>query len=357
MRYGLIPTRLAERFAVWFGRVPVPIGDCLLPLLQTRSLMAAVRLGVVDALGRRETAAADVARSCGLDPDAVEMLLRVLVSARYVSMRTEPARHSGPAQTRYRLSPLGVRTLLPGGALDARGYVQWNYVQWDLIEKLENLLRTGRGIDFHETLRGAENWHWYQQAMLDLARVAAPVLADLVPVKAGARTLLDVGGSHGLLGAAICRRHPPMRSVVLEVPEALDEARAAARKAGVDEIVEHRAGNVLEDALPGGADVVLLANVIHHFTRDQAIEVLAKVRDAATPGGTVAVWDFDRPAPDAAPELAADASALYFRLTSASQVVPGDEYGRWLREAGFGDVKVKRSVLAPVQVLAVGVKK
>jgi hypothetical protein len=84
--------------------------------------------------------------------------------------------------------------------------------------------------------------------------------------------------------------------------------------------------------------------------------VLRKVRDAVSVGGTVAIWDFDRPTSDAPPELAADASALYFRLTSTSQVVPGDEYGAWLREAGFRAVRLKRSVLAPFQVLAIGSK-
>src|SRR5512147_484596 len=151
MRYGLIPTRVAERLAAWFGRVPVTIGDCLLPLLQTRSLMAAVRLGIVDALGRREMPAPEVARACGLDADSVEMLLRVLVSARYISMRPP----SADRQARYRLSPLGLRALLPGGSVEARGYVQWNYVQWDLVENLESLLQTGRGVDFHEHLQGA----------------------------------------------------------------------------------------------------------------------------------------------------------------------------------------------------------
>lgn len=160
-----------------------------------------------------------------------------------------------------------------------------------------------------------------------------------------------------MLGAAICRRHPPMRSIVLELPAAVDEARAAARKAGVGDVVEHRTGNLLEDELPPGeADVVLLANVVHHFSREQAIGALRKVHRSLTRGGTVAVWEFDRPARDAPPELAADASALYFRLTSASQVVPRDEYAAWLREAGFGDVRLNRSVLAPIQVLALGQK-
>ena len=37
----------------------------------------------------------------------------------------------------------------------------------------------------------------------------------------------DVAGSHGLLGAAICRRHPPMTSVVLDLPQLYDTGRQA----------------------------------------------------------------------------------------------------------------------------------
>lgn len=352
MRYGMIPTRLVERLALWFGRVPVAIADSLLPLIQTRSLMVAIRLGIVDAIGTNEMSTADIARSCSLDANALDMLLRVLVSAGYVSM----GRGSSQRAAVYRLSAIGRQALLPGSTVEARGYVMWNFVQWGLIENLEELLRTGHGLDLHETLRGKQNWQWYQDAMLDLSRLAGPILARLVPVRAGARQLLDIGGAHGLLGAAICRKHPPMRSIVLDLPVAIEHARATARRACVDDVVEHRPGNVLKDELPSDMDVVLLANIIHHFTRDDAIRVLQKARTAMRPGGSIAVWDYDRPSPDAPPELAADASALYFRLTSTSQVVPGDEYAAWLREAGFNGVRVKRSLMAPVQMLALGTR-
>lgn len=352
MRYGMIPTRFAERLAAWLGRIPVGVADALLPLVQTRSLMAAVQLGIADAIGAGKVSAADVARSCNLDAAAVEMLLRVLVSAGYLSV----SRGSSPKVALYQLTSLGRRILLPGGPLEARGYLTWNFVQWQLLENFEELLRTGRGLDLHRTLDGQQNWQWYQQAMLDLSRVAAPILAKLVPVRSGAQYLLDIGGSHGLLGAAICRRHPPMRSIVLELSVAIEPARAVAHCAAVENIVEHRAADVLKDELPANMDVVLLSNVIHHFPKEDAIRVLKKAHTAMKREGTIAVWDFDRPSPNSAPELAADACALYFRLTSASECVCGEEYAAWLREAGFERVRLKRSPMAPVQVLALGTK-
>jgi len=348
----MIPTRLAERIAVWFGRVPLGIGDALLPLIQTRSLMAAVELGIADAIGTRKWTAVDLAGSCNLDAAVVEMLLRVLASSGYVSV----SRGSSQKVSLYRLSTIGRRTLLPGSPLEARGYLMWNFEQWHLLEGLEELLRTGRGLDLHRKLHGKEKWERYQRAMLDLSRIAAPILARLVPVRPGSGYLLDIGGSHGLLGAAICQRHPPMRSIVLDLGVAIQQAREVAHSAGVDDVVEHRAGNVLTDELPAEMDVVLLSNIIHHFTPDEAIRVLQKTRRAMKHSGTVAIWDFDRPAPDAPPELAADACALYFRLTSASQCVSGETYATWLRQAGFRGVRLKRPLLTPVQVLAVGIK-
>ena len=104
------------------------------------------------------------------------MLLRVLVSARYISMRPP----SADRQARYRLSPLGLRALLPGGSVEARGYVQWNYVQWDLVENLERLLQTGRGVDFHEHLQGALHW---PLAMGSLSR-RRPAVVSPQPVEA-----------------------------------------------------------------------------------------------------------------------------------------------------------------------------
>jgi hypothetical protein len=85
MRYGMIPTRLAERLAVWFGCVPVGVADVFSPLVQTRSLMAAVQFGIADAIGTRKVSAVDVARSCNLDETALDMLLRVLVASGYLS--------------------------------------------------------------------------------------------------------------------------------------------------------------------------------------------------------------------------------------------------------------------------------
>lgn len=345
MRYRVTASTIAERIALLAHRVPIPVIDCLVPLVQTRALMAAVRLGIFEAMGQQTRSAAEIAQRCSLDAGALDMLLRLMISTGYVV---------SAGGERYRLSALGRRTVLPGGEMDLRHYVEVNYVQWRLIEHMEALLQTGRGLEIHATIDDPQVWATYQHAMLELARIAAPIVGRLVPVPRGARTLLDLGGSHGLLGAAICRRHPPMRSTVLDLPIAIGAARRLAREEGLDDIVEHRAADLLKDDFGTGADVVLLANIVHHFTPDQNVEILRRARAAMTPRGTVAIWDFERPPAGARAEAGADATALFFRLTSTSQVTTAADYERWLRVAGFTGVRSKRSVLAPVNVLTIG---
>jgi hypothetical protein len=113
------------------------------------------------------------------------------------------------------------------------------------------------------------DWAVYQRAMLDVARFDVATLAARVPVRRGATRLLDIAGSHGLFGAALCRKHPPMTSTVTELPQALEAARALAAAERITDVVTHRAGDIttLDFAREpeGLSDAALLANILHHF--------------------------------------------------------------------------------------------
>jgi 2-polyprenyl-3-methyl-5-hydroxy-6-metoxy-1,4-benzoquinol methylase len=343
MQYGAIPTSLAERIALATGAVPIPVLDTLFAMLKARSVMAGVRLGVFDGLAKASRSATELAADLRLDPVGLELLLRTLVYCGYLAMD----------RGRFTLSKLGRRSMIAGAPRDLTGYVQWNYTQWDFAEHLERLVQTGAGLDFHQTLTDVAAWGHYQKAMLEIARFHAPAVARRVPVRAGATRLLDLAGSHGLLGAGICRQHPPLRSTVLDLPAAIEHARALAAAEGIQDVVEHRAGDLTRDDLGTGWDVVLMANILHHFQPPQIAEILRRVRTGLQPGGTVAIWEFERPRRDANP-AEGDGVALFFRLTSTAGAYSGDEYTQWLTDAGFMRVKCVRLRLVPGNVLVYG---
>lgn len=340
MNYGIIPTNPIEWLALKSGTVPVPVVDALFPLMKARAIMAGVRLGVFAALRDGERTAPELAASLGLDPECLELLLRTLAAVDYVVIRGG----------RFGLSDVSRDTMVAGGRMELFGYVEWNYTQWDIVARMEEVVRTGRGVDFHTTLETADAWRHYQRGMLEIARLDAPLVAARVPVRHGATALLDLAGSHGLIGAAICRRHPPMRSTVVDLPQAIDHARPLAEAEGLGEIVTHRAGDIMRDDLGPPVDVVVLSNILHHFKPGENGALLARAGAVLKRGGTVAVWEIEAPE-SSAPAGSGDAVAFFFRLTSSARAYHAREYVEWLRVAGFTSARVSRPVKRPGSVL------
>jgi hypothetical protein len=340
MQYGVIPTSLAERLALAAGAVPVPLIDLSFGVLKARMIMAGVELGVFNALAKQPHTHRSLAATLSLDAGCLELLLRCLVYAGY--LRLDGADYS--------LSPLAEKTMVDGAPRELTGFARWHYTQWEFIEQLETLVRTGQGVDFHSTMTDPQAWAHYQKAMLEVARFDAPILARRVPVRPGATRLLDLAGSHGLMGAAIARRHSGLRSTVIDLPNAIEHARRLAELEGHADIVEHRAGNLTTDDLGNEWDVVLLSNILHHFLPDDVRAITRRAHAALTPNGTVAIWELERPPASRKPSEG-DGVALFFRLTSSAAAYSGDEYAGWLREAGFTRVTIVRPALRPGTVL------
>ncbi len=342
MRYGIRPEGAFERLALLIDAVPVPAIDVLVPLLKARAIMAGVRLGIFKTLAAGPRSPEELAAELGLDGECLRLLLRVLVSSQYL-------RRSGE---RFELTSRAAQGLLPSGSAELSGYVEFNYVQWDWIAELEQTLCTGRGVDFHRRLpQTSPAWASYQRAMLELARPVAHTIAVRVPVRQGARRLLDLGGSHGLIGAALCRANPPLRSTVLELPPAVFHARQLAVAEGITDVVEHRAGDALCSEYGSDYDVVLLCNLLHYFSAEQAGVLLARAVQALDRGGTIAIWGTELPSGDAKPELASDALALYFRITSSAPGLGTAALERKLVALGCEATRVVRSIRAPGHVL------
>jgi hypothetical protein len=344
MKYRLIAENPMEEEALKSSPAARPLFDPFLPVLQARSIMAGVRLGVFEAMGKESRTAEQLAKNLSLDAESLELLLRVLVCAGYLVKIDD----------QYRLSELAQGTLLFDSPIQLKGWVEYNFFHWKVIENLEEVLKTGRGIQVNRLLAHPADWAVHQRAMLETARPAAPMIAPLIPIKDGAQKMLDIGGAHGFYGAMICRLHPPLRSEVLESPQAIEYAKKLACQEGIDDVVSHRIGDALTDDLGSGWDAVFLGNINHHFTPDQNFRLLKKIRVALTSGGTVAVWEFKRPEPEAQPDLVGDGLALFFRISSGAKCYTAADYTGWLEKAGFTDITIHPTPFAPSQILVTG---
>lgn len=348
MRYGVAPTNLTEWVGLKVVRVPVPlpVADTILGPLQSRALIVAEQTGVLRKLSRGPATVKTLAEHLALDPECLRLVLRVLRGMGYVASSGSPSAQSW-SLTRAAKRWFGERAKEPYEA-----YVQYGPPQWRMIERLDDVVRSGAGIDFHDH-QSPQDWRTYQEAMFENARASSWFLVKHLPVPRGAKRLLDIAGSHGWMGAALAKKHRGLRSTVLDRPEALASARAIARANGYADLVSFEEGDLRKDSFGRDRDVVLLSNILHHFGTDENAAILKRVHSAMKPGGTVGIFEIETPAEDAPANAVGDAFALYFRITSTSTCFYATDYQRWLESAGFSNVRVVRSLRLPSRMLIV----
>lgn len=320
-----MPENPLEQATLALGLVPTPFAETHPTLLLARAVMVATKLGVFEALGPGALTAQEVAARCRTHPGATRTLLNTLVSAGYL-------RAAGDA---YKLAAPARKWLLKESPHSLYDSILFRFLEWEWIGRLEDFIQSGEPLKFHETMTPHE-WSLYQRGMYALARLAAPELVRRTPVPKGARDLLDIGGSHGYFSVAFCRRHPGLRGVVLELPQAIEHAAPLLAGEGMGERVVHRAGDALSDDLGAGVyDLVLMSQLAHHFDEATNRALVRRIARALRPGGALVIQEIiRRESPGEGGQLAG-LGDLYFALTSKAGAWSFGEMAGWQRAAGL----------------------
>lgn len=304
---------------------PTPLADTMVALLLARAVMAGTSLGVFDALASGPLTAGEVAARCGADAGATDKLLFALAGARYLRRRGG----------RYSLAPVARKWLLADAPQSLRDAVLQRYLDARLLEHAEEFLRTGRPTDFHAKMTPAE-WDVYQRGQRAHAVYSAPEVARRTPAPRDPRAMLDIGGAHGHYSVALCRRHPALRSTVLDLPAAVGQAAPLLAREGMGDRVAHRAGDALTDDLGSESyDLVFVGNLVHHFDESANRDLMRRAALALRPGGFCVILEIVRAG---TPEEAGQVGALtdfFFAVTSAAGTWSFDEMADWQRAAGL----------------------
>jgi SAM-dependent methyltransferase len=335
MRYGLIATNPLERLAMAANLIPTPLIDGY-AFAYSRAVMVATKLGLFDALADGPLTATEVAERAGTDPRATERLLSLLIPMRYVRL-------SGDG--RYRLGRMTRRFLIGPRSKSVRDAVLMKFLEWRWLEGLEDFVRSGESLDVHDDL-STEDWRLYQRGMRDMASFVAPEVARRVPMPAGAREMLDVGGSHGYFSVELCRRHPDLRATVLDLPGAVEQATPLLEAEGMGDRVTMRAGDALVDDLGEAAyDLILVFSLVHHFDDATNRRLVERAARALRPGGRLVIGDSIRPAPGKGDQLGSFFD-LYFALTSEAGLWTTEEMATWQEASGLKPMKSIRLFMA-----------
>lgn len=346
MKVGAIAEHPLEWGALVAGIAPTPLLDTVVAMLLSRSIRVATKLGIFEALANGGLTAGEVAARCACHPAAMEKLLSALAGAKYVRFK----------DGRYALAPVARRWLLKESPTPLRDAILMQDLDARFMEHAEEYVRSGQPVEIHRMM-SEEDWGLYQRGMRAGASFVAAEVARRIRVPTGARELLDVGGAHGYYSVALCRRHPGLRATVLDLPEAVAQAAPILAREGMGERVRHRAGDAVTTELGTETfDVVLIANLLHHFDEETNRELVRRVACALRPGGMLVIGEVIRPDQPGTGGQTGALTDLYFAVTSEGGTWSFAELAGWQRAAGLRPRRPMRLLMAPSGGLQVAVK-
>ena len=332
MRIGAIPESALEWLALKLERAPRALVDTHGAMLLARTVMAGAELKLFDALSARPLTAEETATACGSALAPTALLLDALAACGYLRFKNG----------RFAMTRRARPWLLSGGRSSVRDKLLLQVAEWRWLEALEEFVRSGRPLEFHDAM-SAEERDLYHRGMRALAGVAGGEVAQRIPLQGGALRMLDLGGSHGHFAAEICRRHPGLAAEVMDLPEAIEAAAPLLAAEGLGERLVHRPGDAATaDLGVEQYDLVLMSNLAHHLDAEQNRELARRVARALRPGGAFVIQE-----PARAERLGRTGQVpallgLYFAMQSRPGVrtwtVP--EMADWQRSVGL---KVRRA--------------
>ena len=155
-------------------------------------------------------------------------------------------------------------------------------------------------------------------------------------------TVVDVGGSHGLVSIAIARAFPTLKFIVQDLDEPVIRSADARKPDDIKERVEFMAHDFFKEQPVRGAEVYFLRAVLHNWSDKYAVEILRALIPALKKGAKIVVNDVVV----AVPKSVSKPAELKTRVSDLVQVVlqnAGDrEMGDWeqLFEKADGRFKI-----------------
>jgi hypothetical protein len=243
-----------------------------------KCVSVAAELGVADVIGDGRKTTEELAAATKTHAPSLYRLMRALASADV--FREEPK----GSWTNTALSKV-LRSGVPGSlrycAIAAMG--QEHYGAWGA---LADSVRTGETGVKH--VYGMEIWDYYRanekhaknfdQFMIDFSEGINDAFLKAYDF-GGITHLIDVGGGHGGVLAAILQKYPALRGTLFDQAHVVAGAQRNLDLHGVVDRCERVAGNFF-DAVPAGADAYFMKFILHDWDDARCLTILNCIRRA-----------------------------------------------------------------------------
>jgi hypothetical protein len=296
-----------------------------------QAITAAVDLGIADVLAKGPLTAGELAAAVDADADTVSRLLRALIS-RGIFRQRRDGRYDLTSLASTLRSDADVSCAATAQLMGLSDHVEmWSHLT-DAIRTGEAVIPKLRGKSGFELLADepviAEIFNRAMTSMSEFAVASVTAVYDFSRYG----TIIDVGGGHGRLLAAILAATPQARGILFDLPEVVAGAPPVLAEHHVGDRVDVLGGSFF-DMVPEGGDAYVLKNVIHDWPDEDPLKILSNVRTAAGAGKHVLLVEFVIPRHGR--EFMGKWMDLQMLVCAAGRERTADEYGRLLEHAGF----------------------
>jgi C-methyltransferase len=269
---------------------PAAMMEFLLGACIRDGIVAAVELGIPEALVDGPLSAEQLARRVDADPDAVRRLMRALIG-RGIFRKRSDGRYALNALANTLRTGVERSVVGPVRLFGAREHVElWGH--------LTTAVKSGRSavpaafgvvdaVEYAQQNPAAAGI--FNRAMADITDMTADIVIGAYPF-GDFPTIVDVGGGVGQLLAAVLAAAPDSRGILYDLPHAVADAQSLPHRGDLGHRMQIVQGSFFDD-VPAGGDLYVLKNVIHDWPDDDAVKLLRNIRTAA-PAATVLLIEF-----------------------------------------------------------------
>jgi len=301
---------------------------------EARAIQTALKLGIFDMLERAPLDDAALAAAIAANRRATALIANAMVALGLLDKRAG----------RYSLTDASRRYLLRSSGEYLGGLILFDEAIFETWTHLEQTVRTGapaRATDMFQS-RPAETERFIRamdsltRARGDPAYVAGRL--DLSKVS----MVADIGGGPGTYTVALLRRWPHLRAAIYDLPATLEVARniLAEREPTALARIDLVRVDYLYDEIPGPCGALFMSNIIHSEDETDNAQLVRKCFRALEPGGMLIIKDHIMNADLTEPRAGA-IFALYLLMATRGRDYSFDEVSRWLRDAGFIDIRLE----------------
>jgi hypothetical protein len=242
----------------------------------TQMLHVIAKLGIADHLIDGPRTAEELAGLVGADIHALYRLIRALASLGLFEEDSDG---------RFALTEAGtnLRSDVPDSSRNAAvmyGEPWW----WQAWGGLFDAVRTGKTA-FHEAHKtdlfgflrtDAHASSLFNACMQQMTTHEGAAIASAFDFSS-TRKLIDVGGGHGALAAAVLATNPHVAMLLFDTPEVIGSARANLVALGIEHQCELAPGDFFT-SVPAGGDTYTVKDILHDWNDERAGIILRNIR-------------------------------------------------------------------------------